>query len=270
MQCILPETDGQTERTNRIIVDMMRHYISPMQDDWDEHLTAIEFAINNAFQQSIGTTPFRITYGQNPLTPVSLRIPKVENPEALKVTETLQERLQTAKKCLEAAQQRQKAYADQNRRPMEYKPGDEVLISTENMKRSGIGTPKFMPLWIGPFKILKRIEPTAYELELAQGMRMHDVFHVSLLKSWNSEKHGVIPIPPTLTLAEQQEFEVHKIVDHREKHVHHVGKGRPKFRREYLVSWRGQDYSNNTWEPEKNLQNARKKVNEYWETRLQA
>ena len=265
-----PETDGQTERTNRIIVDMMRHYISPMQDDWDEHLTAIEFAINNAFQQSIGTTPFRITYGQNPLTPVSLRIPKVENPEALKVTETLQERLQTAKKCLEAAQQRQKAYADQNRRPMEYKPGDEVLISTENMKRSGIGTPKSMPLWIGPFKILKRIEPTAYELELAQGMRMHDVFHVSLLKAWNAEKHGVIPIPPTLTLAEQQEFEVHKIVDHREKHVHHVGKGRPKFRREYLVSWRGQDYSNNTWEPEKNLQNARKKVNEYWETRLQA
>ena len=69
---------------------------------------------------------------------------------------------------------------------------------------------------------------------------MHDVltFHVSLLKSWNAEKHGVIPIPPTLTLAEQQEFEVHKIVDHREKHVHHVGKGRPKFRREYLVSWR--------------------------------
>jgi len=100
-----PETDGRTERTNKIIVDMMRYYISPMQDDWDEHLTAIEFAISNAFQQSIGTTPFRITHGQNPLTPVSLRIPKVENPEALKVFETLQERLQEAKICMEAAQQ---------------------------------------------------------------------------------------------------------------------------------------------------------------------
>ena len=263
-----PETDGQTERINRIIVDMMRHYISPTQDDWDEHLTAIEFAINNAYQQSIGTTPFRITYGQNPLTPVSLRIPKVENPIALQVNETLQERLQRAKKCLEAAQQRQKAYADQSRRPVEYKPGDEVLISTENMKRTGIGTPKFMPLWIGPFKIVKRVEPTAYELELASEMRMHDVFHVSLLKPWNAEKHGVIPIPPTLTLGEQQEFEVNKILDHREKHVSHAGKGKPKFRREYLVSWRGQDYSNSTWEPENNLKNARAKVNEYWATRL--
>ena len=265
-----PETDGQTERTNRIIVDMMRHYISPTHDDWDEHLTAVEFAINNAFQQSIGTTPFKLTYGQNPLTPVSLRIPKIENPTALKVTGSLQERLQRAKRCLEAAQQRQKAYADQSRRPVEYEPGDEVLLSTENMKRIGIGTPKFMPLWIGPFKITKKVEPTAYELELAQGMRMHDVFHVSLLKPWNAEKHGVIPIPPTLTLGEQQEFEVQRILDHREKHASHAGRGRPKRRREYLVSWRGYDYSNNTWEPEKNLQNARKKVDEYWETRLQA
>jgi len=89
-----PETDGQTERMNRVIVDMMRHYISPTHDDWDEHLTAIQFAINNAYQQSIGTTPFRLTYGQNPLIQVSLKIPKVENPIALRVNETLLDRLQ--------------------------------------------------------------------------------------------------------------------------------------------------------------------------------
>jgi len=41
--------------------------------------------------------------------------------------------------------ERQKAYADQDRRPMEYKEGDEVLLSIENIKRAGIGTPKFMP-----------------------------------------------------------------------------------------------------------------------------
>jgi len=113
----------------------------------------------------------------------------VENPIALRVNEPLLDRLQKAKQCLEAAQQRQKAYANQDRRPMEYKEGDEVLVSTENIKRAGIGTPKFMPLWIGPFKVMKRVEPTAYELELARDMRMHDVFHVSLLKPWNAEKH---------------------------------------------------------------------------------
>ena len=260
-----PETDGQTERMNRVIVDMMRHYISPTHDDWDEHLIAVEFAINNAYQQSIGTTPFRFTYGQNPLTPVSLRIPKIENPAALHVSQSLQERLQRAKLCLEAAQQRQKVYADQERRPISYEPGEEVLINTENIRRTGIGTPKFMPLWLGPFKVLKRVEPTSYELELAPNMRRHDVFHVSLLKKWNSEKHGVIPIPPMLTLGEQQEFEVQKIIGDRTKHAYAGrGKGRPKLRREYLVSRRGQDSSQNTWEPEKNLKNAQEKVDEYW------
>ena len=123
-----------------------------------------------------------------------------------------------------------------------------------------------MPFWIGPFKVIRQIERTAYELELAQGMRMHYVC-VSLLKKWNAEKHGVVPIPPTLTLGEQRGFEVQQILDHGERHISHAGRGRPKCKREYLVSWRGQDYSNNTWEPERNLQNARKEVQEYWETR---
>ena len=48
-----PETDGQTERVNRILIEMLRNYIDPTQDDWDEHLTAAEFAINNAYQESI-------------------------------------------------------------------------------------------------------------------------------------------------------------------------------------------------------------------------
>ena len=68
-----PQTDGQTERMNRVIIDMIRHYVDPMHNDWDEHFTAAEFAINNAYQKSIGTTPFRLTYGQDPLTPVSVR-----------------------------------------------------------------------------------------------------------------------------------------------------------------------------------------------------
>ena len=135
-----PQTDGQTERINRVIVDMIRHYIDPTHEDWDEHLAAVEFAINNAYQQSIGTMRFRLAYGQDPLTPASLRIPKIENPTALKMTGELQERILRATTCLEAAQQRQKAYADKSRRPVSYKPGDEVLLSTENIKRMGIGS----------------------------------------------------------------------------------------------------------------------------------
>lgn len=95
------------------------------------------------------------------------------------MTGELQERIQRATRCLQAAQQRKKAYADKNIQHVMYEPGDEVLLSTENVQRTGIMTPKFMPLWIGPFKIARKVEEKAYELELAANMRMHDVFHVS-------------------------------------------------------------------------------------------
>jgi len=64
-------------------------------------------------------------------------------------------------------------------------------------------------------------------------MRMHDVFHVSLLKPYNAEKHTVVPMPPTLTVGEQQEFEVQQILAHRETQIRHAKKGRPTVFREY-------------------------------------
>lgn len=81
---VAPPTDNATAKPQHscswtVVVDMMRHCIGTTHDDWDEHLVAVEFAINNAYQQRTRTTPLRLTYGQNPPTPVSLRIPKVEN-----------------------------------------------------------------------------------------------------------------------------------------------------------------------------------------------
>ena len=48
-----PASDGQTETTNRTLEEMLRHFVSPTQDDWDEHLDAAEFAINNAWPESV-------------------------------------------------------------------------------------------------------------------------------------------------------------------------------------------------------------------------
>ena len=55
-----PQTDKQTERVNRILEDMLRHYVSPTQDDWDLYLSLVEFSYNNAWQESIKTTPFML------------------------------------------------------------------------------------------------------------------------------------------------------------------------------------------------------------------
>ena len=53
-----PRTGGQTERTNRTLEEMLRAYVQPDQNDWDEHLACAEFAINSSWQESVKNTPF--------------------------------------------------------------------------------------------------------------------------------------------------------------------------------------------------------------------
>jgi transposase InsO family protein len=67
-----PQTDGQTERVNRVLEDMLRMYVHRSQTDWDEKLTCAEFAVNNSDHESTGTTPFFLNYGHHPYLPVSL------------------------------------------------------------------------------------------------------------------------------------------------------------------------------------------------------
>ena len=67
-----PQTDGQTERANRTLEEMLRHFVNPTRNDWDEHLDGAEFACNNAWHESIRSTPFLLNSGQQPYTPSSM------------------------------------------------------------------------------------------------------------------------------------------------------------------------------------------------------
>src|SRR5215469_18822525 len=58
-----PQTDGQTERTNRTLEKMIHAYVNYKQDNWDEYLPAAEFAYNNAKQVSTEHTPFELDCG---------------------------------------------------------------------------------------------------------------------------------------------------------------------------------------------------------------
>ena len=60
-----PQTDGQTERMNRVVEDMIRAYVQPSQMNWDWCLPLCEFSINNAYQDSIRISPFFLNYGMH-------------------------------------------------------------------------------------------------------------------------------------------------------------------------------------------------------------
>jgi hypothetical protein len=196
-----PCTDGQSERTNRTLQEVLRHYVHPRHDDWDQHLSAAEFAINNSRHDTTRYTPFYLNYGRNPLTPLATLLPgSVKNDTSLKWHETLQADIQKARDLLYAAQASMKRRADPHRRDVQFDIGDKVMLNTKNIKFKA-GTRKLHARWTGPFSITQMVGPegkaVAAKLALPVGWKIHPVFHVSLLKHWRSDGTNQ-PAPPPL------------------------------------------------------------------------
>ena len=256
-----PQSDGQMERMNRVLEDMLRHYVSPNQTDWDKHLPMVEFAINNAYQESVKATPFILNYGQHPHTPASIgkgidqpAAAASRSPLAHRFTDEMQQIIAQAKQSLLSAQQRQKAYHDRKARAKQFEVGSEVLLSTTNIAFKNPGTAKLLPKYVGPFKVLDRIGTVAYRLLLPETMKIHNVFHVSLLEQYRSDGRCQPP-PPTLFLDGDEQYDIDSVLAVRQS---------SKRRREFLVKWLGYGPEHNTWEPESNLTNYSEVLQAFW------
>ncbi|KAJ9522386.1 hypothetical protein QJQ45_008324 [Haematococcus lacustris] len=131
-----PQTDGQTERANRTIEDMLRNYVSPHHTDWDNHLTAVEFAYNASVQASTGYSPFMLNSGQEPYTPLSLAVSSAAQarvtPETSEIAPAFLQRMATnisaATQHLVKAQERQVKYANAHRQDHKFSTGDMVYL----------------------------------------------------------------------------------------------------------------------------------------------
>ena len=244
-----PQTDGQTERVNRVVEEMLRHYVNPQQNDWDAYLPVLEFAINNSYQESVGTTPFYLNYGQHPLMPQFAKL-QTAVPAALQFTVGMQAALQKAKLLLQGAQDRQKALANAGRRDVSYTPDDMVWLNTKHLSFKNPGARKLLPRYVGPFKVIERIGEVAYRLKLPAKLRIHDVFHVSLLRPYRSD--GRYPaMPEVVDLAGDFAYQVETIVAHRGRRVGR--RGRQHTVTDYLVKYVDLGHEYNAWVPEKQL-----------------
>jgi hypothetical protein len=58
------QTDGQTERVNQILKDMLRACVLNYQDKWDKCLLLAEFSYSNNYQESLRMAPFKALYGR--------------------------------------------------------------------------------------------------------------------------------------------------------------------------------------------------------------
>jgi hypothetical protein len=262
---------------NRVLEEMLRNYVAQDQSNWVSLLPMAQFAINNSWQESVKHSPFFLNHGRHPRMPSSsITLPtKVNVPKAKDFVANIHEAIARAKKCLRAAQDRQRQYADQRRRPATYAKGQMVWLNTKNLRRKKDSAKKLMPRWIGPFEVAEMVGKAAVRLHLSIGFeRIHDVFHVSLVKPYIARPgEQVVQAQPLPWLDDEGEpsYQVDAILAHQFKPVTQ-GRGKHKSRTQkyritaYLVRWFGYNDSHNTWEPPENFDNCVELLRQYRET----
>ena len=264
---------------------MLRNYVNPALNNWDKFLPCAEFAINNSYVKALDTTPFYLNYGRHPNTPINITLSaKLHDvartaatrtsqlhvrireqagmfakavpsaPRAELFAQQLQESVQRARQLLLAARDRMRSAANARRADVAFDVGQEVLLSTRNLSFAGPNCKTLLPRWVGPFQVVQWVGPVAYRLDLLSSVRIHPVFHVSLLRPFRGD--GSSRPPPTLSLEGEEEFEVERILDHRQ-----VGRREIQYR----IRWSGYDVIHDTWELESNLDNCPERLQEYWD-----
>ena len=165
----------------------------------------------------------------------------IYNPASCKFAENLQRLVARAQKLTIAAQQRHKRFYDAKHAPAVFAVNDEVLLSNAGLQLRISGTNKLAPKWIGPFQVLERIGAVACKLELAATMKIHGVFHVSLLNPYHRDGR-VDPPPPPELIDDEPKWEVDRSLEHRL-----VKRGR-KNKVECLIKFVGYGYVHNLWQ----------------------
>ncbi|GJZ16915.1 putative reverse transcriptase domain-containing protein [Tanacetum coccineum] len=147
---------------------MLRACVIDFGGSWDVHLPLAEFSYNNNYHSSIRCAPFEALYGRKcrlPILWVKIGESSLIGP---KLVQEMTDKVVLIKEKLKAARDRQKSYADNKRKPLEFEVGDRVMLKVSPWKgvirfgRKG----KLAPRYVGPFEILERIGPVAYRLSL--------------------------------------------------------------------------------------------------------
>ncbi|GJS43403.1 putative reverse transcriptase domain-containing protein [Tanacetum coccineum] len=165
-----PMTNGQSERIIQTLEDMLRACVIDFGKRWDRHLPLVEFSYNNSYHVSIKAAPFEALYGWKYRLPIcwsKVGDIKLTGPELIRDTT---KKIVQIKNRLLTARSLQKSYADVRLKPMEFSVGDMVML-----------------------KIIERISPVAYKLELLEKLHgIHNTFHVSNLKRCLANENLII------------------------------------------------------------------------------
>jgi len=238
-----PCTNGQTERVNQTLEQYLQCYSSYQQDNWVDYLPLAEFAYNNHPSSTTQQSPFYANFAFNltfdPIINTDISIPTAEG-----LTNRLHRIREELVAELRHAQEIQARNFNRHAlQPPPFNVGNQVWLLCRNIKTKHPSN-KLNFRKLGPYTISAKRGLLAFQLDLPLEMlRLHPVFHVSLLEPYHPPTNipgRVVPPPPPTFLDGKNSvpwMEVDKILDCRK-----IGR-----RFDYLVSWVGCSVDKNSW-----------------------
>jgi hypothetical protein len=163
-----------------------------------------------------------------------------------------------AKANLEKVHKQYKDFVDKSQQEVNFEEGNEMWLNINNFRLPEGLSHKFLGPYASPFKVLEKRFLNTYKLELQKNLRVHPIFHVSLLKSVSCDtsrpnrKHNSRP-PPNL-IHNEPKFEVKVVLKSRQL------RGQ---KQEYLVKWKGYHPIKASWVNESNMEHAQEPVEEF-------
>lgn len=155
------QTDGQSERSIRTFVTMLRAYVRTVgRQQWATLVPALEYAYNDSVHAATGYTPFQLEYGQDPHSPLQLWLAQTDSAEKAEETEggrsarslvnSMRDALVAARKTIRAHQETYTAYQNKSRDlKTTIAPGDWVWVENQDKRN------KLDPLYVGPFRVTR-------------------------------------------------------------------------------------------------------------------
>ena len=275
-----PQTDGQTERTNRTLKQYIQLFANHKPNEWHNYIALAEIAYNSSTHSATGFSPFFIVYNQHPYLPLDFLPPVIEtrNDASSQLLNDQRTILETTHQNLLRARDNMQKSAPQ-RKPSNLNVGDLVLVHKTAFRTFSMAPPTvFDDRWYGPFKIIAIINPNAYRIELPPQFKSHNVINISFLHPYKQSSKfprthhdSLRPAPAPDDEIDRDrddpdqepepEYEVESIIKHRlTTHRSTRISVREQLLRstnpddyEFLIKWKGYPSYESTWEPFQNL-----------------
>ena len=250
-----PQTDGQSERSIRTFIQLMRAYTESQRNQWELFLPVFEFAMNNAISSVTGITPFFANFGRHPRTADSLLAEKSLTSGETVVGRDLRRRLQRVwsvlKEKLQETANKLIARSSSLKHPTAFNQGDRVYLS----KKRGRGhLSKQEALYSGPYPIKKKLGKSIYMLG-GTPSAVPALQNVQHLRPYSSSPPKFESRPQQVAESpvdeENDEWEVERVVDHRGDGAH----------RRYQIKWKNSE--ENSWLPLSNMKKCQEALRDY-------